>query len=135
MLFFDDSIKFEDFDFAGTLIDEESHKIILIYDISYKALIDTKPLSIRFDKIDEFIGICDRNRYLLSFCLQKYNVVYNRIIQNICFKHDFSRYYTKFKGHSYDSLPVEKTFGLYNIIIHIKSVFYRVQNHYFYDIF
>ena len=33
----------------------ENIQIILIYDISYKTLIDPKPLHIRFGKIDGFI--------------------------------------------------------------------------------
>ena len=55
--YFDDIIKLEDFDFDNILIDEKSYKNILIYDISYKTLIGSKPLHIRFDKIDGFIGI------------------------------------------------------------------------------
>ena len=34
------------------------------YNISYKNLIDAKPLCIRFDKIDEFIRVYDWTRYL-----------------------------------------------------------------------
>ena len=37
------------------LIDEKPHKNILIYDVSYKTLIGTKPLHIRIDKVDGFI--------------------------------------------------------------------------------
>ena len=37
---------------------------ILIYDISYKTLINPKPLRIRFDKTDGFIRISDGTRYL-----------------------------------------------------------------------
>ena len=55
--YFNDIIKFEDFDFDNTLIDEKSYENTLIYNISYKTLIDTKPLHITFDKIDEFIRI------------------------------------------------------------------------------
>ena len=40
--FFDDIIKFEDFDFDNILIDEKSQENILIYDISYKTLIGFK---------------------------------------------------------------------------------------------
>ena len=57
--YFDDIIKLEDFDLDNVLIDKKSHENILIYDISYKTLIDSKPLRIRFDKIDEFIRIYD----------------------------------------------------------------------------
>ena len=42
--YFDDIIKLEDFGLNNILIDEKSHKNILIYDISYKTLIGPKPL-------------------------------------------------------------------------------------------
>ena len=51
--YFDGIIKFENFyDFNNILIDQKSHENILIYDISYKILIDPKHSRIRFDKID-----------------------------------------------------------------------------------
>ena len=37
--YFDDIIKFEDFDFNIILLDEKSCKNILVYDISYKTLL------------------------------------------------------------------------------------------------
>ena len=55
--------KLEDFDIDNILIDEKSDKIILIYAISYKTLIEAKPLRIRFDKINGFIRIYDGTRY------------------------------------------------------------------------
>ena len=42
--YIDDIIKLKDFDLDNILIDEKSHKNTLIYDISYKTLIGTKPL-------------------------------------------------------------------------------------------
>ena len=42
--YFDDMIKLEDFHLDNILTDEKSHKNILIYDISYKTLIDPKHL-------------------------------------------------------------------------------------------
>ena len=54
--YFDDIIKLEDFDIDNILIDGKSHKNTLIYDISYQTLIGSKPLRIRFNKIDGFIG-------------------------------------------------------------------------------
>ena len=50
--YFDNIIELEDFDTDNILIDEQSHKNILIYNISYKNLIGPKPLHIRLDKID-----------------------------------------------------------------------------------
>ena len=60
---FDDRIKLEDCNLDHTL-EEKSHENILIYDISYKTLIGSKPFCIRFDKIDGFIRIYDETRYL-----------------------------------------------------------------------
>ena len=63
--YFDDIIKTEDFDLDNILIDEKSYKNILAYNISYKSLIDSKPLYIAFDKIDAFIRVHDRTKYLV----------------------------------------------------------------------
>ena len=65
--YFDDIIKLEDFDIDNILIDKKSYEDILIYDISYKTLVDPKPLHIRFDQIDGIIRIYDRIRYLTLF--------------------------------------------------------------------
>ena len=51
-------IKLEDFDIDNILKDKISHENILIYEILYRTLIESKSLRIRFDKI--FI-------YLLEF--------------------------------------------------------------------
>ena len=53
--YFEDTIKLEDFDLDNISIDEKAHEYILIYDISYKTLIDR----IRFFKKNEFIRIYD----------------------------------------------------------------------------
>ena len=71
-------IKLENFD-LDILIDAKSHENILIYDISYKTLIDPKPLRIRFFKIDGIIRIYDGTRYLKLFGSEKYDAIYNRI--------------------------------------------------------
>ena len=38
-----------------------------------------KPLHIRFDKIDGFIGVYDGTRYLVLLEKEKYNFIYKRI--------------------------------------------------------
>ena len=53
--YFDDIIKFEDFNFDNVLIDEKSHENLLVPNISQKTLIVDKPLRIRFTKVDGFI--------------------------------------------------------------------------------
>ena len=75
----DDIIKLEDFDIDNILIDEKSNENILIYNLSYKTLIGSKPLCIRFDKIDGFIRIYDGIRYLNFFGFEKYDAIYGKI--------------------------------------------------------
>ena len=48
------------------LLNERSYGNILIYDISRKTLIDTKPLRITFSIVDGFIKVYDATRYLVS---------------------------------------------------------------------
>ena len=45
--YFDEIIKIEDFDPVNILIDEKSYENILVYNISYKSLIDSMPSRIR----------------------------------------------------------------------------------------
>ena len=78
--YFDDTTKVEDFNLNNVLIDEISHERILIYDISYKTLIDSKPLRIRFDKIDGIIRIYDGTRYLALFGTKIYDTIFDRTI-------------------------------------------------------
>ena len=47
--------------------------------MSYKTSIGTRPLCIRFDKVDGFIRVFDRTRYLVLFGPEKYDAIYNRI--------------------------------------------------------
>ena len=125
--YFDDIIKTEDFDPDNILMDEEPYEKILVYNISYKSLIDSKPLCIRFDKIDGFIRVYDGTRYLVLFGSEKYDSICNRIRYLIIVK-DGIKYiifhnYPNIKVHSYNSLPLEKTMTFQDIIIVITSVF------------
>ena len=115
-------IKLKDFDLNNTLIDEKSHKNILIYDISYKTLIDSKPLRIRLDKIDGFIRIYNGTRYLTLLDSEKYDAIYSGIT------HIFSHYLANIKVDSYDSLPIEKILTVHNVVILIKSVRNKSKN-------
>ena len=133
--YFEDIIKLEYFDLDHMLIDERSYEEnFLIYDISYKALIDSKPLQIRFNKIDGIIRIYDVTRYLTLFASENYDAIYNRIRYFISQKsgitYIFSHYFAKIKVNSYDYLPIEKTLTLH-VIIHIKSVLNKDKNHYY----
>ena len=121
------------------LIDKKSHENILIYDISYKTLIVSKRLRIRFDKIIGLIRIYDGTRYRTLFGSEKYNAIYTRIKYLISLKSSItyvvSHYYVKIEVDSYDSLPIEETLTLHNVIILITSVLNKDQNHYYCNIF
>ena len=116
--YFNDIIKLEDFDLDNILIDEKSHKNILIYDISYKTLIDPKPLRIRFNKVDGFIKLYDGSKYLVLLGPEKYDAICNRNRYLISLKcsitYIFSYYFAKKRVDSYDYLAIE------NVIILIK---------------
>ena len=63
----------KDFAFDNILIDEKTNKNILVYDISYKTLFDSKSLRIRFDEVDGFIRVYNGTRYLTLFGSKIYN--------------------------------------------------------------
>ena len=111
----------------------------MIYDISYKTLIGSKPLRIRFDKIDGFIRIYDGTRYLTVFGSEKYDAIYDRIWYLVNLKsgiaYNFYHYFANFKVYSYDSLPIEKTLTLHNVIILSKSVLNKDKSHCYYKVF
>ena len=70
---------FEDFDLDNILLDKESYENILVYNISYKILFDSKSLHISFDKIDGFIRVYDGTGYLVLFGSEKYDFIYKKI--------------------------------------------------------
>ena len=128
--YFDEIIKLEGFDLDNILTDKKPHENILIYGISYKTLI---PLRIRFDKIDWFIRICDRTRYLTLFGSEKYGAIYNRILYLISLEigiiYIFCHYFAEIKVNSYDYyLSIEKRLTLHNVILYIKSVKNKYKN-------
>ena len=133
--YFDDMIKFEDFN--NILLDEKSYGNIFIYDISYKTLIITKPLRIIFDK-DGFIRDYDGTEYLVLFDFEIYDDIHDRIIYLIGLKgsitYVFSHHYAKINIDSGDDWSLEKTLNLHNIMMLIKSVVNQNQNHSHYNI-
>ena len=112
-------------------MDEKSYKNILVYNISYKTLIDAKPLRIRFNNLDGFIRIYDGTRHLVLFGPEKNDAIYNRIGYLISQKsgitYVFSHNYASIKIDSNDSLALEKSFTMHNVIILIKSAFNENQ--------
>ena len=85
--YFNGIIKNEDFDIS---IGEKSYENILVHNISYKSLIDSKSLNIRLDKIDDFIRVYDGIRYLVLFGNEKYDFLYNRIRYLVSVKNDIT---------------------------------------------
>ena len=104
----------------------------MIYSISYKTFIDSKPLRIRCFKIDGIIGIYDETRSLTLFGSWKYETIYNRIRYLINQKRDstyiFSHYFTKIKVDSYNSLSLEKKLTLHNVILQLNQLFINKDN-------
>ena len=111
----------------------------MIYDVSYKTLIDPRSLQIRFDKIDGFIRIYDKTRYLTLFGSENYDAIYNRIRYLVSLESSityiFSHYTVKIKVDSYDSLPIEIRLTLHSFVILIKLVLNKDKSHYCYKMF
>ena len=105
----------------------------MIYDISYKTLIGSTTLQIRFDKTDGIKRIYDRTRYLTLSGTKKYDAVNDKIRYLLSIKsgitYTISHYFANIKVDSYDSLPIEKTLTLHNVIILIKSIVNKDKNH------
>ena len=88
--YFDDVMRAWDMiDFSDISLEEklykENNENILIYEISYKSSTDAKPLRIRYDKIDGFIKIHNKIRYLVLFdwCDKVYDRVKHLISENV----------------------------------------------------
>ena len=128
-----------DFDLDDILMDEKSNETILVYNISYKTLIDAEPLRIRFDKIDGFVTVYDLTRYLVLLGGEKIGFIYKRIRYLIGVKsgitYVISHNYAKIKADSLDSLPLEEASTLHDVIILIKSVFNKYKNNYYLNVF
>ena len=71
--YFDNIIRFEDFDLDNISVDEKLHEIVLGYNISCKTLIGAKSLPIKFNEIDRFIRDYDGTRYLVFFGAESKN--------------------------------------------------------------
>ena len=92
-----------------------------------KTLFGLKPLSIRFDKVDGFVRVYEGVRYLVLFGPEKCDAIYDKtrylISQKSGITYVVSNNFAKLKKDYFDSLTLEKTLNLDNLIILIKSVF------------
>ena len=86
-----------------------------------------KPLHIIFDKVDGYIKKYDRTKYLALFHSdEKYERIFDRI------KYLFILY---IRINSGNDLPLEKMLNMHDVVILIKSIFYKNHNHYYYEKF
>ena len=96
----------------------------MVDDISYKTLLGSKTFIIRLHELGGFIRVV--NKYLVLFDSEKYHAIPNRISYHKSRKSDttyfFSHNCASVKIGFYDSLPLEKTLTLRNVITLIKSI-------------
>ena len=98
-----------------------------------------KPLRIRFDKIDGFIKIHNKIRYLVLFDYSYYDKIGDRIKYLINEKsgitesiyHNFG----KIRIDSNNSLPIEKILTFHYALILIKPVVNKKKNNCYYNTF
>ena len=126
----------EDFDFDNILIDRKSYKNILVYDISFKNLLGSKPLFSTFDEVNGFIRVIDGVGYLVLLGSVNRDAIYNGIRYLISQKSGaisvFSHNYAKIKVDFYDSLPLEKILTFCNVLTLINSVLNKDKSRYYY---
>ena len=122
-----------DIDF-NILLNERSYEKnlenILVYDISYKTFMGKKPLRIWFDKIDGFIKIHGRIRYLVEYN-EIDDKIKNLISEKSCITDNTDCNFARIRIDSYNSLPTEKILTFHNVIILIKSVVNEQKINYF----
>ena len=85
----------------------------------------SKPLRIKFNKIDGFIKIYNGIRYLILFGYWWYDKIFDNIKYLASEKRSID---------SYNSLPIEKTLTFHNVIILIMSVVNKDINDCYYNI-
>ena len=134
--YFDDIIKLEDFHLDNNLMNEKSHKNILIFDISYKTLIGQKPLRIRFNKIGGFIKIYDGTRY---WKMKNVTLLITEL-DILCYKSKkwyhiyFFSLFCKSQSWFLWFFAYQKNVK-HDVITLIKSVINKDKSHYYYKIF
>ena len=111
----------------------------MIYDISYKTSTGAKSLRIRSDKIDGFIKIHDKIRYLILFDYNNCGKICDRIQYLISGKSgitdSINNNFGRIRIDSYNSLTIKKILTFHNVIILIKPVVNKNKNEYCYNFF
>ena len=93
------------------------------YDILYKTLFGSKLQCIRFDEANVFVRVYDGTRYYylvlkkaILFTIE-FDILLAKKGITLGITFSFSHNYAKIKIDSYDSLPLEKTLTVSNVII------------------
>ena len=110
---------------------------MLIYDISYETSTGAKPLRIRCDKIDGFIEIHNKIRYLVLFdewCDKICDRIKYIISKKSGITDSINHNFAIIRIDSYDSLLTGKILIFHNVIILIKSVVNKYKNTIIYNI-
>ena len=111
----------------------------MTYDISYKPSTGGKRLGIRFYRIDGFIEIRDKYKYLVlfdySYCDKTGDKIKYVISEKSGITDSINHNFARIRIKSYDYLPAEKILTFHNVIVLIKSVVNTNINNYYYKIF
>ena len=96
-------------------------------------------MPIRFGKLDGFIKIHNKIRYLVlvdySYCDKICDKIKYLIIERSGITDSINHNFRWIRIASYDSLPIDKIFTFHNVIILIKSVVNKNENNYYYNKF
>ena len=100
----------------------------------------TKPLRIRFDKIDGFIMVGGGEfKHLVSFDNGLFDKICGKtkylISEKSSIADSINHNFGEIRNRSYNYLPIGKVLTFNNVIILIKSVFNKNKNSYYYNIF
>ena len=143
--YFEPVIRFwdRDINFSDILLDKnwykEKNENILVYDISYKTSTGARLLCIRLDKIDVFIKIHDKIRYLVlfdySYCDKVCDKIKYLISEKSSTTNNINHNFARIRIDSYDSLPIEKILTFQNVVILLKSVVNKYKNEYYFSIY
>ena len=90
---------------------------------------------IRFDKIDGFIKIHEKNRYLALFDYSHYKKICDKIEHPLSERSgiadSINHIFARIRIDLYNSFPTEKILTFYNVVILIKSVVNKNKNEYY----
>ena len=96
-------------------------------------------MGIRFYRIDGFIEIHDKYKYLVlfdySYCDKTGDKIKYVISEKSGITDSINHNFARIRIESYDYLPVEKILTFHNVIILIKSVANTDTSNYYYKIF